>query len=250
MMKPRAPDVKHQPKASSESRVGNYLALVMLICSGLSSAQAHPSDISYLRVKVQRQKVELRFTFNLLSLTRFASMDANQDRRIEKAELDAAALVLNEYFNKHIELHLNEKQTALGRAQPFECVWPVTDGSSAVSEVDYPVRYVDITFTHEVKPVLADLWLGFDLWQQTGPLGSIEATYEQDDLMTHVPFSQGEPDYLYDTGYAVEDLFQEPVKEAITSNDPALSLSNWVVTLISLLLAVGFLCVMLLRKKS
>jgi len=238
-----------EPKASSESRVGNCLALVMLICSCLSSAQAHPSDISYLRVKVQRQKVEMRFTFNLLSLTRFAAIDANQDQRIEKAELDAVTLSLNEYFNKHIALHLNEKQTALGIAQPFECVWPETDGSNAVSEVDYPVRYVDITFIHEVTPLLADLWLGFDLWQHTGPLGSIEATYEQDDLMTQVPFSQGEPDYLYDTGYAVEDVFQEPVKEAVTSNAQALGLPTRAVTLISLLLVVGFFCGMLLRKK-
>jgi len=236
-------------KASSESRVGCLLALVMLICSCLHSAQAHPSDISYLRVKVARQTVELRFTFNLLSLTRFANIDANQDRRIEKAELDAAAQALNEYFNKHIELNINEKMTALGLAQPFECVWPETDGSSIVSEVDYPVRYVDITFIHAVKPALADLWLNFDLWQQTGPLGSIEATYEQDDLMTQVPFSQGEPDYLYDTGYAVEDVFQEPVKEAVKSNDRAPDLPTWAVTLISLLLVLGLFWAVILWKK-
>jgi hypothetical protein len=60
--------------------------------------------------------------------------------------------------------------------------------------------------------VLADVWLGFDIWQQTGPLGTIEATFEQDDLRTQVPFSMSEPDYLYDTGYAVEDVFQEPAK--------------------------------------
>ena len=221
----------------------------MLIYGCLHSAQAHPSDISYLRVKVARQTVELRFTFNLLSLTRFANMDANQDRRIEKAELDAAAKVLNDYFNKHIELSINETKTALGEAAPFECVWPETDGSSAVSEVDYPVRYVDITFIHEVKPVLADLWLSFDLWQQTGPLGSIEATYEQEDLMTQVPFSQGEPDYLYDTGYAVEDVFQEPVKEAVTSNGRAPNLPTWAVALIGLFLVVGMFRAVILRKK-
>jgi hypothetical protein len=188
-------------------------AFVILLSSFvIPSVRAHPSDISYLRVKAERQKVEMRFTFNLLSLTRFAVIDSNQDRQIERSELDVAAKALNDYFNQHIELNINEQKTALGQAGPFECVWPVTDGSSTVAEVDYPVRYVDITFTHEVKPVLADVWLGFDLWQQTGPLGTIEATYEQDDLRTQVPFSQNEPDYLYDTGYAVEALFQEPVK--------------------------------------
>ena len=237
-------------KASSESRVGNLLALVMLICSCLSFAQAHPSDISYLRVKVQRQKVEMRFTFNLLSLTRFANMDANQDRRIEKAELDAAAKVLNDYFNKHIELSINETKTALGEAAPFECVWPETDGSSAVSEVDYPVRYVDITFTHDVKPVLADVWLGFDIWQQIGQLGTIEATYEQDDLRTQVPFSQSEPDYLYDTGYAVEEIFQDQDAKNPPPKDKTPILISWALPATALILVIVFIGTKLARFRS
>ena len=194
-------------------RAWGLMAFAILISSfGISSAWAHPSDISYLRVKAERQRLELRFTFNLLSLTRFAAIDGNRDHRIDKTELDAAAAALLDYFNRHIEINLNEKKAALGTPGPFECVWPVTDGSSSVIEADYPVRYVDITFTQSVKPVLADVWLGFDIWQQTGPLGTIEATFEQDDLRTQVPFSMSEPDYLYDTGYAVEDVFQEPAK--------------------------------------
>jgi hypothetical protein len=191
-------------------------AFVILISSFvIPAARAHPSDISYLRVKVERQRVEMRFTFNLLSLTRFVpGLDANQDRHINKAELDAAAKDLNDYFHQHIEVNINENKATLGQAGPLECVWPVIDGSSSVPEADYPVRYVDITFTHTVKPVLADVWLGFDIWQQTGPLGTIEATFEQDDLRMQVPFSMSEPDYLYDTGYAVEAVFQEPAKVA------------------------------------
>ena len=194
-------------------------AIVILISAFvIPAARAHPSDISYLRVKVERQRVEMRFTFNLLSLTRFVpGLDANQDRRIDKAELEAAASALNDYFNQHIEVNINEKKATLGQAGPFECVWPVVEGSSSVSEADYPVRYVDITFSQAVKPVLADVWLGFDIWQQTGPLGTIEATFEQDDLRMQVPFSMSEPDYLYDTGYAVEDVFQEPATLAYQS---------------------------------
>ena len=45
-----------------------------------SSSGAHPSDISYLRLKVERQRVEMRFTFNLVMLTRFVgSLDTNAD---------------------------------------------------------------------------------------------------------------------------------------------------------------------------
>jgi hypothetical protein len=246
----RLPVLNPQNQASSKSWIESWLAVMMLIYSCLSSAQAHPSDISYLRVQVQPHQVEMRFTFNLLSLTRFASIDANQDQRIEKAELDAAALVLNEYFNEHIELHLNEKKTALGLAQPFECVWPETDGSSTVSEVDYPVRYVDITFIHEVTPILADLWLGFDLWPQTGPLSSIEATYEQDDLITQVPFSQSEPEFLYDTGYAAKDIFQEQDASHPLTKAKTPILFSWVIPAFALILAIVFLGTKLARFRS
>lgn len=157
--------------------------------------------------------MELRFTFNLVMLTRFVgSMDANGDRHIDKSELDAATPKVLVFLGQKIQVEVNSQKSTLGTAKPLECVWPSADGSMRVAEADYPVRYVDITFTQGVAPVLADVWLGFDLWEQTGPLGTIEATYEQDELRMQVPFSMSEPDYLYDTGYAVESVFQEPAK--------------------------------------
>jgi hypothetical protein len=177
------------------------------------SARAHPSDISYLRVKLERQRVEMRFTFNLVMLTRFVgSMDANGDRQIDMSELDASTPKVVAFLGQKVQAEVNGLKASLGTAKPLECVWPSADGLMRVVEADYPVQYVDITFTQEVSPVLADLWLGFDLWEQTGPLGTIEATYEQDELRTQVPYSLSEPDYLYDTGYAVESVFQEPAK--------------------------------------
>jgi hypothetical protein len=177
------------------------------------SARAHPSDISYLRVKLERQRVELRFTFNLVMLTRFVgSMDANGDRQIDKTELDASTPKVLAFLGQKVQVEVNGQKSTLGTAKPLECVWPSTEGLMRVAEADYPVRYVDIAFVQQVSPMLADLWLNFELWDQTGPLGTIEATYEQDELRTQVPFSLSEPDYLYDTGYAVESVFQEPAK--------------------------------------
>lgn len=186
----------------------SYLLLLVT-----SSGWAHPSDISYLRVKLERQRVEMRFTFNLVMLTRFVgSLDRNADRHIDKSELDAAAPGLLRFLGEKIQVEVNGKEATLGTAKPLECVWPSAEGTMRVAEADYPVRYVDITFVQQVSPVLADLWLDFDLWEQTGPLGTIEATYEHDELRMQVPFSMSEPDYLYDTGYAVESVFQEPAK--------------------------------------
>jgi len=186
------------------------------------SVHAHHSDISYLQVKLERQRVEMRFTFNVLTLTRFVpGIDTNQDKQIDKAELDAAKSGVLSYLNEHIDVEVNGQEATLGEMQPFECVWPTVDARQSVAEVDYSVRYVDVTFTQPVKPLLADVWLSFEIWQQTGPLGSIEATFEQGDLRTQVPFTMSEPDYLYDTGFAVEEIFQEEKKKSPpTKNNP------------------------------
>lgn len=191
-------------------RLSRLSCLLLLVTS---SSWAHPSDISYLRVKAERQRVEMRFTFNLVMLSRFVgSLDTNADRHIDKAELEAITPELLGFLGQTIQVEVNGKKATLGVAKPLEYVWPSADGVMRVAEADYPVRYVDFTFVQQVSPVLADIWLDFDLWEQVGPLGTIEATYEQDALRTQVPFSAGEPDYLYDTGYAVESVFQEPAK--------------------------------------
>ena len=199
--------------ASVRAFICHQLAWVLVILHSAfvtPSVHAHPSDISYLRVKLERQWVEMRFTFNVLTLTRFVpGIDSDQDKQIEKAELDAARPLVLRYLNDNIQVEMNGMAATLGELRPFEWVWPTVDGSQSAAEIDYPVRYVDVTFMQPVKPLLADLWLSFEVWQQTGPLGSIEATFEQGDLRTQVPFTMSEPDYLYDTGYAVEGVFQE-----------------------------------------
>ena len=47
-----------------------------------------------------------------------------------------------------------------------------------------------------------------------------------------VPFSAAEPDYLYDTGYAVESVFTEPPR-----NDQTWRLAGSLIGLVLLLLA-------------
>lgn len=238
------------PHLSAPHRCGWLLWTFVILASSfvIPTARAHPSDISYLKVKVERQRVEMRFTFNLLSLTRFApGMDANNDRQIDQVEIESSRTALLDYLNKHIQVQVNEKEATLGTASPFECVWPAVEGKHIAAEADYPVRYVDIVFTQEAKPVLADVWLGFDIWQQTGPLGSIEATYAQDDLMTQVPFSMSEPDYLYDTGYAVEDIFKAEEPKPASKESDAVKQPYWmshplelIILLMCFLLFVGY----------
>jgi hypothetical protein len=192
----------HDVSATGWAKQLGIAALAFLLAA---TAAAHPADISYLRVKTERRKLELRFTFNLLMLTRLVRVDANDDRRIDKAELDAAHLALRRYLAEHIQVRINAQPAVLGEAAPLACLWPSPDTPHQAVEEEWPQRHVDLVFTQQVRPVLEDVWLGFEIWEQTGPLGTVEATYEQDQTRTHVPFSPNEPDYLYDTGYLAAD---------------------------------------------
>lgn len=183
-------------------------ALLVLSCQ----LHAHPADIIRLRVKVERERVELRFTINLQVLSRFhAGIDSNQDGQVDAEELQASREGVAGYLNRRVQMQVNGARSELGGIQALEAMWPSVEGViPAVRAEDYPARHVDILFVRQCVPLLADLWLGFDIWREAGPLGSVEAVYEQGDLRMQVPFSMNEPDYLYDTGFAVEEVFKAP----------------------------------------
>ena len=159
---------------------------------------AHPADVSKLRVKVEKDRVELRFTFNLLVLSRFyPGIDRNQDGRVDAEELQASREGVAGYLNRQVQMKVNGGKAELGGIQAVEAMWPSVEGViPAVRAEEYPARHVDILFVKQDIPLLADLWLGFDIWREAGPLGSVEALYEQGELRTQVPFGMNEPDYL------------------------------------------------------
>jgi hypothetical protein len=189
-----------------------FLQLMAAVFVLSCQLEAHPADIIKLRVKVEREQVELRFTFNLQVLSRFhPGIDANQDGWVDAEELQAAREGVGSYLNRRVQMQVNGGRSELGAIQAMEAMWPSVEGViPAVRVEDYPARHLDILFVRQGIPLLADLRLGFDIWREAGPLGSVEAVYEQGELRTQVPFSMNEPDYLYDTGFAVEDVFKEP----------------------------------------
>ena len=204
------PPVFHAPASAFSGRLV-WLFVLLISSFVIPTASAHPSDISYLRVKVERESLELRFTFNLLTLGRFAEgLDADLNHEVTQREIEATVPKLRAYLTEKIRIEINGETAQLGELAAPELLWPEENGSRTVAERDYSVRHVDLTFRQAVKPLLADVWLDIAIWEETGPLSSIEARYEQAELITQVPFTQSEPDYLYDTGFAVEDIFQTP----------------------------------------
>ena len=195
-------------------RRARHLSLVLLSLLIARSAHAHPADQSEMRVRPQPHKLEIRLTFNILTLTRFTVIDTDGDKKISMEELTAAQPRIGTYLNQHIHVEINRQKALLGYGMRFEPLWPDAAQTPPMEEPEYSARNVDVTFvqTFEGK-VLEDFWLGFEIFEQTGPMQTIHGVFEQDGQIEDVSFSVQEPEYLYDTGFANDPFVQEEDKK-------------------------------------
>ncbi|MCF7788234.1 MAG: hypothetical protein K9N47_19075 [Prosthecobacter sp.] len=189
--------------------IGGFLWL-----SSRTSLQAHAADQSEMRVLPKPHQLEIRLTFNILTLTRFTGIDTNGDAKISMAELTAAQPRIGTYLNQHIQVEINQQNAMLGSGVRFEPLWPDAAQTPPMSEPEYAARNVDVTFVQTIEgKVLEDFWLGFEIFEQTGPMQTIHAVFTQDGRNEDVSFSVQEPEYLYDTGYAEDPFVQEAEKQ-------------------------------------
>lgn len=186
------------------------------------SACAHPADQSEMRMRPTPHQLEARFTFNILTLTRFVRMDVDGDGKLSMAELDGAQPVIAEYLNSHIRLDINQQMVSWGTKVKFDYLWPNAAVTPPMTEFEYAARNVDVTFTVPVEGrLLEDFWIAFEIFEQTGPMQTIRGIYEQDGQVLEVPFSAQEPEYTYDTGFANDPFVQEAEKKAVMAPEPA-----------------------------
>jgi hypothetical protein len=167
-----------------------------------------------MRVRPKPHQLEIRLTFNILTLTRFTSIDTDGDKKISMSELTAAQPRISTYLNQHIQVEINQKKAMLGSGVRFEPLWPDAALTPPMSEIEYAARNVDVTFVQTIESkVLEDFWLGFEIFEQTGPMQTIHGIFEQDGKIEDVTFSVQEPEYLYDTRYAEDPFIQEAEKK-------------------------------------
>lgn len=179
------------------------------------SASAHPADQSEMRVRPTPHKLEIRLTFNILTLSRFVGIDTDEDMKISLEELKAAQAGIATYLNQHIHVEINRKKALLGTGVQFKPLWPDAEQTAPMTEPEYAVRNMDVTFVQTIDgQVLEDFWLGFEIFEQTGPMQTIRGVYEQDGRIEEVPFSVQQPEYLYDTGFGEDPFVQEAEKKA------------------------------------
>ncbi|MDI1312905.1 hypothetical protein [Prosthecobacter sp.] len=198
------------------------LAAFVILASIIShSAHAHPADQSEMRVRPKMQQLEIRLTFNLLTLTQFTGIDEDGDAKISMAELAAAQPRIATYLNQHIHVEINQQKALLGSGVRFEMLWPDAAHTPPMAEPEYAARKVDVTFVQTITgKVLEDFWLSFDIFEQTGPMQTVHALYEQDGRTEDVTFTAQEPEYLYDTGYADDPFVQDAAKKKAAPSAP------------------------------
>ena len=185
------------------------LPFVILFSLFVITTAAHPADNSQARFKVEPRRVEFRLTFNLYTLQQFHRLDTNEDGKITRQELDAAESALNDYIRGHVLVTINDKDTDLGEARRMERMWPDQSAGADVAAADYAQRFVDFTFVKIWRPVVESVWIGFDIFKETGDLHVVAAVFEQEGKPEEVSFTRQEPEYLWDTGFTAADALKE-----------------------------------------
>lgn len=175
-----------------------------------------------MRARVERHRLEIRVTFSLLTLTRFVAVDADGDGRLAFEELKSAEAAVVRYLNEHILLEVSGRKAALGSRASFDYLWPRPAEIAPMLEPEYSLQKADVVFDVPLDGRLVeDFWIGFQIFEQTGPLQTIAAVYEQDGRVLEVPFSVDEPEYLYDTAYKESAVVAKPASGPVTTPEPA-----------------------------
>ena len=228
--------------------MGRGLAVALLACLVcVGGAGAHPADVTHLLATVERQNVEVRLTFNLLTLMRFLPMDGDQNGELSLEELKLAEPKIADYLAEHVPVSLNggdgDRLSPMISMRP---VWPTLE-TPVVKAEDYDKRWVDIVFDLPSEALVTEFWIGFEIFEDTGYAHTIQGFFEQESGRLEVPFTVAEPEFLYDTGFEPETE-ENTVDEALVKSGAPSSLTWWVLLFGVLVLAAVATAVTKLKR--
>jgi hypothetical protein len=194
----------------------------MLSCvMGTSTLSAHPADVSQLRVHVEHERIEFRFTINVAAISRVVRIDSNHDNQITFSEITAAVPIMRDFLTRTTLVTINNESANLGDFVKNECFWPHPE-TSTITPQEEGTRFVDFNFTKPWPKGVEDVWLGFKVFEQLGDLHVIQCLYQQPGQHdTPVDFTATEPEYLYDTGWAAADTVKPSITDKTSSGKQA-----------------------------
>ncbi len=172
-------------------------------------AWAHPEDQCAMLFKSAPRVLEVRFTFNLLTVTKCARVDGDGDGMLNVGELKAAESAFTKYLNEHIKLEVNQESAFLGEQAEFHYLWPRFVATPPLGEEEFAGRNLDVIFVLPQKALLEAFRIRFEIFEQAGRLHTINGRYEQDGRVLEVPFSLQKPEHTYETGFVEESVRPE-----------------------------------------
>ncbi len=190
-------------KNSAAVKVLNWCRLFCSVCAFLwlpLAAIAHNPDTSYARIRISADKLETRFTFDLVTLLKITRLDERGNGMITRADLKQHAPEIFDYVRKHVALKIDQREADLGEAGGFG--WAADVGES-VPQKDYhsAAALIHFNFTKPLDDFPEDVSVEFDFFNDFGERHTVKGEFEMNGEKHEVDFTRFEPDYLFDTGY-------------------------------------------------
>lgn len=214
------------------------ITLLKSLLLATATACAHPEDQCEMLVKPAPHALEVRFTFNLLTVTKCVRVDADGDGMLSVAELKAAEPAFTRYLNEHIKLQINQKSAVWGEQAEYHYLWPRFVATPPLSEEVYAGRHLDVIFVLPQKALLEVIGIRFQIFEQVGPRQTVKGRYEQAGRVLEVPFSLQQPEHTYTTGFVEDSLRAVEAPKADEQKTSFGRSVGWVL-LAAVLLALG-----------
>ena len=184
------------------SRSQRALTLLFLTLAFCASARAHNVDTSYARVRIFDDRLEIRLTFDIVTLQRIVpDIDVNRDAALTRDELRRATPAVQKFLHAHVGIEINEAAADLGEAKdPF---WPL-DAPDPIPAAAWHTNesLISFAFDKTLTSPAKTVTLLFDVFRTLGERHSVLGVFEFRGQLTEVVFTIAEPDYLFDVAYA------------------------------------------------
>jgi hypothetical protein len=222
----------------------SLLFLLMLA----TSACAHVSDTSLLRVRVLPDKLQLEANVDLLTLNRVLKLDADGDGLVSRGEVLQATPVLVEFFRKKLLLKVGQETPSLGRAAVPEWQSP----KDAATETELQSIHVSLGFERDLPPGARGFRLESNVFEVFGPAHNVIFAVVEGDATQQAVLTLETPGLDYDfaaRGHPVPDrnasggssLFKLGVTHILEGYDHLLFLLTLLVAAVSWRQMVGII---------
>lgn len=190
----------HSPSINKVGRLVVCVLIFSFLHAATHKARAHNPDTSYAKLEIGTERLELRLTYDLFTLSKITPIDDDGDHRVSKQELEGHLTQIQQFLSKSVILEIAGMTPGLGKAG--DLIWPVSP-DEAIHEKDFHAAssLVGLRFTREVDELPEDVTLTFKFFNRFGDRHAVLGKFVLNGVETEVSFNQFEPDFLFDTGY-------------------------------------------------